>query len=409
MIRVKLTLTYLGIFLSAMLMTSPLTSQDVRLHNPSFEDTPRRGTLNPVTGQRSKPIVGWKDCGAIEFPDATPPDIHKGNSGFWENNVPTADGKTYMTIVVREDDSYESVSQKMIGTLKADQCYRFSIQLVMSKQYLSATKSNQNTLSNFTNPAVLRVYGGSYACESAELLGESNPVTNTTWQEYEFDIRPSQDYGYVTLQAFFVTPVLAGYNGHVCVDNASMFREVDCDAPVEVLAEAKPKVKKKPVPSFKKPKKKEPVDTYTRESRENKVDTIVHVRPKKKLIKELDIRTLAIGMQINLPHLYFGADASAISTDSYTVLNELYDFLDQYEEVNIEVGGHTNNKPPHEYCDKLSTDRAQAVAKYLISKGIGEERVTFKGYGKRRPITNNDTPEGRKKNQRVQIKITSLG
>ena len=91
------------------------------------------------------------------------------------------------------------------------------------------------------------------------------------------------------------------------------------------------------------------------------------------------------------------------------IRDRLYTFLNQYEQVNIEVGGHTNNAPPAEYCDKLSAERALAVAKYLISKGIESDRVSYKGYGKRRPIATNSTAAGRKKNQRVQIMITSLG
>ena len=72
------------------------------------------------------------------------------------------------------------------------------------------------------------------------------------------------------------------------------------------------------------------------------------------------------------------------------------------------VGGHTNGIPPHDYCDKLSTARAEAVAKYLIQKGIEDERIQFKGYGKRKPIASNNSEEGRKRNQRVEIKIISM-
>jgi outer membrane protein OmpA-like peptidoglycan-associated protein len=75
----------------------------------------------------------------------------------------------------------------------------------------------------------------------------------------------------------------------------------------------------------------------------------------------------------------------------------------------IEVGGHTNNVPPDEYCDRLSTARAKAVADYLAAKGIDPKRVLFKGYGKRKPVASNTTPEGRVLNQRVEIKILSLG
>lgn len=74
----------------------------------------------------------------------------------------------------------------------------------------------------------------------------------------------------------------------------------------------------------------------------------------------------------------------------------------------VEIGGHTNSIPPHEYCDRLSTARAQNVAEYLREKGILVEQVQFKGYGKRVPIASNETAAGRLKNQRVELKIISM-
>jgi outer membrane protein OmpA-like peptidoglycan-associated protein len=48
------------------------------------------------------------------------------------------------------------------------------------------------------------------------------------------------------------------------------------------------------------------------------------------------------------------------------------------------------------------------VADYLISRGIDKDRITYKGYGKRKPIASNFTAEGMKKNQRVEIKILKI-
>jgi outer membrane protein OmpA-like peptidoglycan-associated protein len=93
---------------------------------------------------------------------------------------------------------------------------------------------------------------------------------------------------------------------------------------------------------------------------------------------------------------------------SLPVLNEMYNFLQENGGIVIEVGGHTNNIPPDAFCDKLSTARAKSVADYLTAKGIDPNRVFFKGYGKRKPIVSNDTPEGRKQNQRVEIKILQM-
>jgi outer membrane protein OmpA-like peptidoglycan-associated protein len=74
----------------------------------------------------------------------------------------------------------------------------------------------------------------------------------------------------------------------------------------------------------------------------------------------------------------------------------------------IEIGGHTNGVPDHLYCDKLSTARAKSVAEYIHDKGISPERITYRGYGKRQPIATNNSVEGRRKNQRVEVKILQL-
>jgi outer membrane protein OmpA-like peptidoglycan-associated protein len=122
-----------------------------------------------------------------------------------------------------------------------------------------------------------------------------------------------------------------------------------------------------------------------------------------------DVESLNIGQTVKIEQLFFEADSSEIIETSYPILDEIYDFLSSNAEVVIEVGGHTNNIPPHQYCDRLSTERAQSVAFYLYEKGISETRISFKGYGKRQPIATNQTRAGRQKNQRVEVKIVSLG
>ena len=94
--------------------------------------------------------------------------------------------------------------------------------------------------------------------------------------------------------------------------------------------------------------------------------------------------------------------------ESFAVMEEVFDFLQANPEVEVEIGGHTNNIPPHEYCDKLSKSRAQSVATYLYDKGLSEKKIAFRGYGKRKPIANNRSAAGRKKNQRVEIKILKI-
>ncbi|HBY52212.1 MAG TPA: flagellar motor protein MotB, partial [Marinilabiliales bacterium] len=67
--------------------------------------------------------------------------------------------------------------------------------------------------------------------------------------------------------------------------------------------------------------------------------------------------------------------------------------------------GFTDNEGSDETNEKLSQSRAQAVVNYLISKGIVPEMLKAVGYGEKRPLDTNQTPEGRAKNRRVEFMV----
>ncbi|MEO1435359.1 MAG: OmpA family protein [Bacteroidota bacterium] len=123
---------------------------------------------------------------------------------------------------------------------------------------------------------------------------------------------------------------------------------------------------------------------------------------------ELTNTDLEVGQTLQINELYFEADSTNIGPESYASLNEIYAFLTSNPKVQIEIGGHTNDIPPDDYCDHLSTNRAKTVANYLYAKGIRSEQVTYKGYGKRNPIASNRTEAGRKRNQRVELKVLTV-
>ncbi len=132
------------------------------------------------------------------------------------------------------------------------------------------------------------------------------------------------------------------------------------------------------------------------------------VEIKKRILPELNAELLRSGQTIRMEQLRFEADSFNLTPECLPTLDELYDFMEENGNVVIEIGGHTNSIPPDEFCDRLSTARAKAVAEYLIQKGIDPRRVAYKGYGKRQPIASNATPEGRRLNQRVEIKILAI-
>mgnify|MGYP006266393961 CR=1 FL=1 len=114
------------------------------------------------------------------------------------------------------------------------------------------------------------------------------------------------------------------------------------------------------------------------------------------------------GQTIQMEALRFDADSTNVKPEFYPLLDELYQFLNANPNISVEIGGHTNNIPPDFYCDELSLARAKSVADYLTRKGVPSSQVSYKGYGKREPIATNETPEGRRKNQRVEIKIVDV-
>jgi len=127
-----------------------------------------------------------------------------------------------------------------------------------------------------------------------------------------------------------------------------------------------------------------------------------------KVLPELIREKIVIGQTLRINELYFLADSAIISDESNQVLDEIRTFLKANPDISIEIGGHTNGTPSHEYCDRLSNARAKNVAYYLYNKGVPEAQISYKGYGKRVPIASNDTQSGRQKNQRVEIKIVSI-
>jgi outer membrane protein OmpA-like peptidoglycan-associated protein len=139
------------------------------------------------------------------------------------------------------------------------------------------------------------------------------------------------------------------------------------------------------------------------------------IAPKKdyKVLKSLNEDEMTTGQIINIDNLYFAADSSNLQdAASFAVLDELFQFLQEHPTVTIEVRGHTSAGSGRQrinlkYSEDLSRARAKTVALYLVNKGINTDRIQYRGYGPREPIATNDTPEGRRKNQRVEIKILS--
>lgn len=127
-----------------------------------------------------------------------------------------------------------------------------------------------------------------------------------------------------------------------------------------------------------------------------------------RIMPDLEISKVSVGQKLEISNIYYEADSTGIAAESFEVLDEIYEFLLDNKDVRIEIGGHTNSLPPNDYCDRVSTARAKSLADYLYEKGIEKSRISYVGYGKRNPIASNETKEGRRRNQRVEVEIISL-
>jgi outer membrane protein OmpA-like peptidoglycan-associated protein len=76
--------------------------------------------------------------------------------------------------------------------------------------------------------------------------------------------------------------------------------------------------------------------------------------------------------------------------------------------MQIEIAGHTDATGPDAYNMGLSQRRASSVVQYLSDKNVPKDRMKVVYFGETQPVESNDTPEGRKRNRRVEFKILKL-
>lgn len=123
-------------------------------------------------------------------------------------------------------------------------------------------------------------------------------------------------------------------------------------------------------------------------------DTLI--RPSQKETKKLNTKLHAIN---------FKSGSAQLISSSFTALDFVAGFLKNYGTLRYEIQGHTDSQGSDEYNLLLSAARAGTVLKYLLSKGIPEERIIGIGYGEAVPIADNRTAGGRAKNRRVEFRI----
>lgn len=128
--------------------------------------------------------------------------------------------------------------------------------------------------------------------------------------------------------------------------------------------------------------------------------------------QNLEARETERGVVVNLPDVLFEFGKADLTGDARTKVDSIGDVLNnQAKGRRVSIEGHTDSIGGDAFNQRLSERRAENVARTLEGSGVGGQRLTTKGYGKRYPMAPNtntdgtDNPAGRSKNRRVEVVI----
>jgi len=122
--------------------------------------------------------------------------------------------------------------------------------------------------------------------------------------------------------------------------------------------------------------------------------------------EQFRLQPVAPGALTTLKNIFFETGKATLKDESFQQLNTVVEFMKDNPTLKLEISGHTDNVGALAYNLKLSENRAKSVVNYLVSQGIGADRLTFKGYGSKQPVAPNTTAAGKAQNRRVEFKIT---
>jgi outer membrane protein OmpA-like peptidoglycan-associated protein len=123
-------------------------------------------------------------------------------------------------------------------------------------------------------------------------------------------------------------------------------------------------------------------------------------------IPDVNVRAVDEGVSITLEDIGFYPDSAVMLPGEQVKLDRIAEILRRYPDRDILVSGHTALAGTAEGRTRLSLERAKTVTDYLLSKNVrSADRMVIRGHGADKPIADNATEEGRRRNRRVEITI----
>lgn len=123
-------------------------------------------------------------------------------------------------------------------------------------------------------------------------------------------------------------------------------------------------------------------------------------------IVNIPLQPIEKGASIVLKNIFFETGKFELQNESKSELDKLVALLNDNPNLKIQIDGHTDNVGQQKDNLALSNNRAKSVVGYLLSKGINQQRLSYKGFGATKPVADNNTEAGRAQNRRTELSVT---
>ena len=172
-------------------------AQAIELANASFEGEPRDATVPQ----------GWMACKEGTTPDILP--------GYWGVYLDPSDGDTYVGLITRGNNTWESIGQRLSAPLEKGDCYSFSLDLAHSDTY-----------SGYNGPLKLRIWASKLKCQKDQLIYESPQIEHLDWKTYEVRFTAKSEYRYILFEAFHSEKPFS-FEGNILIDRIQVIGSCD--------------------------------------------------------------------------------------------------------------------------------------------------------------------------------------
>lgn len=170
---------------------------NIEISNASFDGEPADATVPQ----------GWMPCKEGTTPDILP--------GYWGVYNEPSDSDTYLGLITRQNNTWESIGQRLPAILEKGSCYAWALDL-----------SHSDTYAAFNGPLKLRVWISKTKCGKDQMIFESPLIEHLTWKTYKVRFTPDDDYCYILLEAFHSEEEFS-FKGNILIDRLRAIQGCD--------------------------------------------------------------------------------------------------------------------------------------------------------------------------------------